>query len=196
MAATHGGVCYHPCEDVCNRAFIDSAVSIHAVERYLGDLALKEDWQFEVPATKSGRKVLVVGAGPSGLSAAYHLARLGHEVEIREAGDLWGMGTFGVTKALRTVHGPQTRVVSCGQAGEQRSRSAVLQTETGNAAGQGGYGGLMGAKRLKAIAVRGTQGIRVADYEAFLEAYRVLRQRLDLATSRDMWTPVWSTSPA
>jgi NADPH-dependent glutamate synthase beta subunit-like oxidoreductase len=97
MPSIHGRVCYHPCEDVCNRAFIDSAVSIHAVERFLGDLALKQDWQFEVPATKSGRKVLIVGAGPSGLSAAYHLARLGHEVEIREAGPVaGGMIHFGI----------------------------------------------------------------------------------------------------
>ena len=83
-------------------------------------------------------------------------------VEIREAGDLWGMGTFGVTQALRALHGPQTRVVSCGQAGERRSRIAVIQTETGNAAGQGGYGGVMGAKQLKAIAVRGTESVRIA----------------------------------
>ncbi len=59
-------------------------------------------------------------------------------VEIREAGDLWGRGTYGTTRALRARHGPQTRVVSCGQAGERRSRIAVIQTETGNAAGQGG----------------------------------------------------------
>ncbi len=97
MPSIHGRVCYHPCEDVCNRAHTDSAVSIHAVERFLGDLALEKDWQFAVPEDKSGHRILVVGAGPSGLSAAYHLARLGHEVEIREAGPVaGGMIHFGI----------------------------------------------------------------------------------------------------
>ncbi len=82
----HGRVCYHPCEDGCNRKDLDSSVSIHGIERYLGDLALKEGWQFEREVEASGKRVLVVGAGPSGLSAACHLTRLGHEVEIREAG--------------------------------------------------------------------------------------------------------------
>ena len=97
MPSIHGRVCYHPCEDVCNRAHTDSAVSIHAVERYLGDLALEKGWQFDVPDQQSGHRILVVGAGPSGLSAAYHLARLGHDVEIREAGPYaGGMIHFGI----------------------------------------------------------------------------------------------------
>jgi NADPH-dependent glutamate synthase beta subunit-like oxidoreductase len=50
---------------------MDSAVSIHAVERYLGDLALDQGWVFGRAAGPSGRRVLVIGAGPSGLSAAY-----------------------------------------------------------------------------------------------------------------------------
>jgi hypothetical protein len=61
--AIHGRVCYHPCESVCNRAELDSAVSIHAVERYLGDLALDQGWAFGRPAEPSGRRVLVIGAG-------------------------------------------------------------------------------------------------------------------------------------
>jgi NADPH-dependent glutamate synthase beta subunit-like oxidoreductase len=97
LPSIHGLVCYHPCEDVCNRAFTDSAVSIHAVERYLGDLALANGWQFETPETASGKKILIIGAGPSGLSAAYHLTKLGHEVEIREAGPVaGGMIHFGI----------------------------------------------------------------------------------------------------
>ncbi len=97
MPSIHGRVCYHPCEDVCNRAFTDSAVSIHAVERFLGDTALEQDWQFEKPTTSTGKKILVVGAGPSGLSAAYQLVLLGHEVEIREAGPVaGGMIHFGI----------------------------------------------------------------------------------------------------
>ncbi len=97
MPAIHGRVCYHPCESVCNRASLDSAVSIHSVERFLGDLALERAWSFDRPAVRSGKRVLVIGAGPSGLSAAYHLARLGHEVEIRDAGDRpGGMMRYGI----------------------------------------------------------------------------------------------------
>ncbi|MEJ2128955.1 MAG: NAD(P)-binding protein [Woeseiaceae bacterium] len=97
MPSVHGRVCYHPCESVCNRAITDSAVSIHAVERFLGDLALEKGWQFEKPGSGSGKKILIVGAGPSGLSAAYHLTMLGHEVEIREAGPVaGGMIHFGI----------------------------------------------------------------------------------------------------
>jgi NADPH-dependent glutamate synthase beta subunit-like oxidoreductase len=95
--AIHGRVCYHPCESVCNRASLDSAVSIHSVERFLGDVALEQGWTFEVSPVRSGKRVLVVGGGPSGLSAAYHLARLGHEVEVRDAGGLaGGMMRYGI----------------------------------------------------------------------------------------------------
>ncbi len=97
MPAIHGRVCYHPCESVCNRAITDSAVSIHAVERFLGDLALEKGWQFKKPDKKTGKKILIIGAGPSGLSAAYHLTLMGHEVEIREAGPVaGGMIHFGI----------------------------------------------------------------------------------------------------
>ena len=97
MPAVHGRVCYHPCEDGCNRATLDTPVGIHAVERFLGDLALREAWPLPAAAAPTGRRVLVVGAGPSGLSAAWHLRRLGHEVDIHEAAPQpGGMMHFGI----------------------------------------------------------------------------------------------------
>lgn len=97
LPATHGRVCYHPCESNCNRGEMDAPVSIHAVERFLGDRAAAESWDYPPHAPPSGKRVLVVGAGPSGLSAAYHLTRLGHQVEIHEAGPIaGGMLQFGI----------------------------------------------------------------------------------------------------
>jgi len=97
--AVMGRVCYHNCETACNRGQLDAAVNIHAVERFLGDEAIKQGWQFAITAEPTAKRVLIVGAGPSGLSAAYHLARLGHTVEIHEAGpSAGGMMRFGIPK--------------------------------------------------------------------------------------------------
>ncbi len=99
LPAIMGRVCYHPCETACNRGQLDQAVGINAVERFLGDEAIRRGWKFSPPASETGKRVLVVGAGPSGLSAAYHLRRLGHAVSIYEAGPMaGGMMRFGIPK--------------------------------------------------------------------------------------------------
>ena len=97
LPAVMGRVCYHPCETACNRVQLDDAVGINAVERFLGDEAIRRGWQVSVAVPPTGRRVLVVGAGPSGLSAAYHLALLGHDVTIRDAAPKpGGMMRFGI----------------------------------------------------------------------------------------------------
>jgi 2-oxoacid:acceptor oxidoreductase delta subunit (pyruvate/2-ketoisovalerate family) len=99
LPAIMGRVCYHPCESACNRGQLDQPVGINAVERFLGDEAVHRGWAFPVPETSSGRQVLVIGAGPAGLSAAYHLRRLGHEVTIRDAQDRpGGMMRYGIPR--------------------------------------------------------------------------------------------------
>jgi 2-oxoacid:acceptor oxidoreductase delta subunit (pyruvate/2-ketoisovalerate family) len=99
LPAVMGRVCYHPCETACNRGQLDQAVGINSVERFLGDEAIKRGWHFTPPEAESGKRVLVVGAGPSGLSAAFHLRRMGHRVAIHDAGPAaGGMMRFGIPK--------------------------------------------------------------------------------------------------
>ncbi|HEX6234737.1 MAG TPA: NAD(P)-binding protein [Jiangellaceae bacterium] len=95
--AIMGRVCYRPCETACNRAELDEAVGINSVERFLGDEAIRQGWTVPVPDTPSGKRVLVIGAGPAGLAAAYHLVMHGHDVTIRDAGDKpGGMMRYGI----------------------------------------------------------------------------------------------------
>jgi 2-oxoacid:acceptor oxidoreductase delta subunit (pyruvate/2-ketoisovalerate family) len=97
--AIMGRVCYRPCETACNRAQLDSAVGINSVERFLGDESLRRGWTVPVTVSPTGKKVLVVGAGPSGLSAAYHLTLLGHAVTVKDAGAApGGMMRYGIPK--------------------------------------------------------------------------------------------------
>jgi NADPH-dependent glutamate synthase beta subunit-like oxidoreductase len=92
-----GRVCYRPCETACNRAQVDTGVGINSVERFLGDEAIRRGWTVPVAAPDSGKHVLVVGAGPSGLSAAYHLRLLGHWVTLRDLAPLpGGMMRYGI----------------------------------------------------------------------------------------------------
>jgi len=93
-----GRVCYHPCEGGCNRVQTDEAVGINSVERFLGDQGIKHGWTVEV-GEPTGRHVMVVGAGPGGLAAAYHLRRFGHEVTVYEsAPKAGGMLRWGIPK--------------------------------------------------------------------------------------------------
>jgi 2-oxoacid:acceptor oxidoreductase delta subunit (pyruvate/2-ketoisovalerate family) len=131
--AVMGRVCYRPCETACNRVQLDSAVGINSVERFLGDEALRKGWQVPVDAAPTGKRVLVVGAGPSGLSAAYHLARLGHWVTIKDAGAAaGGMMRYGIPKyrlPRDILDGEITRILDMGINLELNATVTDIQAE-------------------------------------------------------------------
>ncbi len=83
-------------------------------------------------------------------------------VEILDATRLWGLNTYQTQEMLWKIHGSKTRILVIGRAGENKSRIACILTDTGDASGQGGFGGVMGAKNLKAIAVQGNGYVPVA----------------------------------
>jgi NADPH-dependent glutamate synthase beta subunit-like oxidoreductase len=173
MPAIHGRVCYHPCETACNRASLDSAVSIHAVERFLGDLALDREWLFDPPAARTGQRVLIVGAGPSGLSAGYHLARMGHEVEIRDAGEQpGGMMRYGIP-AYRmprdVLDGEIARIAALGVRITGRHRVADLDAERR----EGGFDAAfvaVGAHLSKRVDIPARDAGRIVDAVSFLRS--------------------------
>ncbi|MDD7465174.1 MAG: NAD(P)-binding protein [Actinomycetaceae bacterium] len=133
LPAVMGRVCYHTCQVACNRAKVDEAVGINAVERFLGDKALTEGWEVPVTAEPSGKKVLVVGAGPSGISAAYHLARLGHSVTIRDerekAGGMmrYGIPSYRLPRGI--LDGELNRIAKMGVTFEMSTQVQDLKSE-------------------------------------------------------------------
>jgi aldehyde:ferredoxin oxidoreductase len=119
------------------------------------------------------------------------------QAELRDARHLWGLTTNETDSALRQeLADPDVQFRYIGPAAENLVHASPIFGNLNNSGGRAGCGEVMGSKGLKAVAVRGTHGIRVADYDAFVEAYKTFRQRLDLASSRDMWTPAWSTHGA
>ncbi|HZZ54058.1 MAG TPA: NAD(P)-binding protein, partial [Trebonia sp.] len=144
--AIMGRVCYRPCETACNRGQLDESVGINSVERFLGDEAIAQGWKLPVAAAPAGNRVLVVGAGPSGLSAAYHLTRLGHSVTIRDAGaEPGGMMRYGIPKyrlPRDILDAEITRVLDMGVTLELNTTVTDLLAELSEAAGgHGGQGG-------------------------------------------------------
>lgn len=96
--ATLGRICPHPCEAACNRAGKDGAVAINAMERFLGDWALRRGLRLtHIDAPSRSASVGVIGSGPAGLSFAYQMARRGHAVTVYERREhAGGMLRYGI----------------------------------------------------------------------------------------------------
>jgi 2-oxoacid:acceptor oxidoreductase delta subunit (pyruvate/2-ketoisovalerate family) len=170
MPAIHGRVCYHPCETACNRGQLDEAVSIRAVERFLGDQAIKNGWKVRC-APPTGKHVLVVGAGPSGLSAAYHLTRMGHAVTIHEAGSkVGGMMRYGIPAyrlPRKIVDAEVARMEAMGVTIRLNTRVEDLEATIKN----GGFHATflaVGAHLARRIDIPGVDAKRILDAATFL----------------------------
>lgn len=105
-------------------------------------------------------------------------------VEIRNAKHLWGLGIIATQQALLAELGREVRVLTIGQAGERLSRIAIIATETQSAAGQGGFGAVMGSKNLKAVAVRGTGPVYVARPDLFLRRCNAIARDIRTGSQR------------
>ncbi len=91
-----GRVCPAPCQDGCNRNEVDDFVGINAVEQYIGDTAIANNYAFEAGAD-TGKKIAIIGGGPAGMAAAYQLRRLGHGATIfDDNAELGGMMRYGI----------------------------------------------------------------------------------------------------
>jgi len=169
--AVLGRICYRPCESACNRGQLDEAVGINSVERFLGDEAIKQGWTMPVEAEPSGKRVLVAGAGPAGLSAAYHLARLGHAVTVRDAEAApGGMMRYGIPRyrlPREVLDAEIGRIRDMGVVFEQNSRV----TDVAGAMADGGFDAVflaVGAQLGKRAYIPAGDSARVLDAVSLL----------------------------
>ncbi|ACJ16237.1 formaldehyde:ferredoxin oxidoreductase [Thermococcus onnurineus NA1] len=158
--------------------------------------------------TPSGGKMVVAakspltggyGDGNLGTMATVHLRKAGYDaivvegkakkpvylyiendnVSILSAEGLWGLDTFKTEEELKKIHGKNVGILSIGPGGENLVRYAVVMSQEGRAAGRPGMGAVMGSKKLKAVVIKGTKEIPVADKaklrELSKEAYEAIR---------------------
>ncbi|OKY79081.1 MAG: Aldehyde:ferredoxin oxidoreductase [Candidatus Methanohalarchaeum thermophilum] len=106
-------------------------------------------------------------------------------VEVKSAEGMWGKGTYAAMKEIMKKHGKETKVAAIGPAGENESSIAAITNDSESAAGQGGFGGVMGSKKLKAIAIKGSEEVKVDDHEALLSTVKEINHEVCWPVSTD-----------
>jgi aldehyde:ferredoxin oxidoreductase len=110
-------------------------------------------------------------------------------VEIRPAAEYWGQGSITAEKNLKRHLGDEYQIITIGPAGENRVRYACISHDFGRQAGRTGVGAVLGSKNLKAIAVKGTGSISVADLKAAYAKGKEAYQKVKAKPGFEGWTP-------
>jgi NADPH-dependent glutamate synthase beta subunit-like oxidoreductase len=175
LPSVMGRVCPAPCESGCNRNQVEDFVGINSVEHFLGEWAIENKLAFRKPEQRSGRRVAVIGGGPAGLSAAYQLARKGHDVTLfDERAELGGMMRYGIPgfRTPRAVLDAEIqRILDLGVTARCSTRIGTdITLEQIEAEFDAVFLGL-GAQNGRALPVEGSDAPNVVTATAFLKAF-------------------------
>ncbi|MBF0098738.1 MAG: NAD(P)-binding protein [Magnetococcales bacterium] len=182
--AVMGRVCPAPCQGACNRQFRDETIHINAVEQAIGEYAIEKKLAFPKPTQRTGKKMAVVGAGPGGLSCAYHLARRGHEVVIYEAqaklGGMMRYGIMGYRVSRAVLEAECQRIMDLGvelRAGVRVGVDVTLEQLSSE------YDAVflaVGAQKGRALPIPGAQGAGVTNAIDFLKQFEQLGEAMPI----------------